>query len=221
MPIRVLIVDDHFITRKGTLALLADAADIEVVGEAANGREAVEQADRFQPDVILMDLIMPEMGGVEATRQILKRQDGTAVLVLTGSDIEKEILAAIREGALGYLSKDAHEEECVQAIRQVHRGEPSLPPEITRKLLKHPSPAPLSPAAEELTRREEEVLRLIARGLANAQIGAKLFISEPTVRTHVHHIREKLGLSNRVEIVHYALREDLMSLEEVLGPAGS
>ena len=219
--IRVLIVDDHFIARKGTLALLADVEGIEVIGEACNGLDAVEKAQALKPDVILMDLVMPEMGGVEATQRILGTHPGMTILILTGSDLEHEILAAVRAGALGYLSKDADEKECVRAIRQVHRGEPSLPPEITRKLIGHPTFASQAPPLEQLTPREDEILRLIARGLDNHQIGERLFVSETTVRTHVRNILGKLLLSNRVEIVLYALREGVMTLAEVLDSDGA
>ena len=212
-PIRVLVVDDHFVVRKGVSALLLDAADIEVVGEAADGQEAVAAARHLKPQVILMDLKLPGIDGVEATRAILAEQPDVGVVVLTGTDGDAQVLAAVQAGALGYLGKTSEREQFFAAIRQVARGEPWLPPRLTRKLLAHFKPGPGEPV-DPLTEREVEVLRLLARGRSNQEIADGLNISEVTVRTHVSHILGKLGTGNRVEAALYALRAGLVSLEE-------
>jgi NarL family two-component system response regulator LiaR len=212
--IRVLIADDHAIVRKGVCALLATEPDIEVVGEAGNGRQALALTQRLNPDVILMDLVMPGMDGLEATRRIVASQLEARVLVLTSFAGDDKVLPAIRAGALGYLLKDSSPEELVQAIRQVHRGESSLHPTIARKLLRELSP-PASRDGEStlLTEREVEVLQLIARGGTNRQIAEQLSISEATVRTHVSKILGKLDLCSRTQAALYALREGIASLD--------
>jgi NarL family two-component system response regulator LiaR len=212
--IRVLIADDHAIVRKGVCALLATEPDIEVVGEAGNGRQALTLTERLNPDVILMDLVMPGMDGLEATRRIIASQLDARVLVLTSFAGDDKVLPAVRAGALGYLLKDSSPEELVQAIRQVYRGESSLHPTITRKLLRELSP----PASRDgggtlLTEREVEVLQLIARGGTNRQIAGQLSISEATVRTHVSKILGKLNLCSRTQAALYALREGIASLD--------
>ncbi len=214
--IRVLIVDDHSIVRKGIRALLATERDIEVVGEASDGTEAVAQAHALSPDVILMDLVMPKMDGIEATRQITARQPGARILVLTSFAADDKVFPAIKSGALGYLLKDTGPDELIQAIHQVHRGEPSLEPSIARKVLSelsHPPKTPLTP--EPLTERELDVLRWVAQGQSNREIADKLVISETTVRTHVSNILSKLHLASRTQAALYALREGLASLEDV------
>ena len=217
MPIRVLIVDDHAIVRKGLRALLTEIDDIEVVGEAVDGQEAVRLTGTTQPDVILMDIVMPNMDGIEATQQITARQPETRVLALTSFAADDKLFPAIKAGALGYLLKDSDPEDLVQAIRQVHRGEPSLHPSIARKVLHElgrPSSQPQTP--EPLTEREVEVLRFVAKGLSNQGIADALTIAEVTVRTHVSNILSKLHLANRVQATLYALREGLTSLENGL-----
>jgi len=212
--IRVLIVDDHTIVRKGIRALLAEIAGIEVVGEADNGQEAVTQADRLRPDVILMDLAMPKMDGIEATRQIKASQPDSRILVMTSFAADDKVFPAIKAGALGYLLKESAPEDLVQAIRQIHRGESSLHPTIARKVLQeitHPSDRP--PTPNPLTEREAEVLRLVAQGLSNQDIARKLNISDPTVRTHVSNIMSKLHLATRIQAALYALREGLVALD--------
>lgn len=211
--IKVLIVDDHFVVRKGIHAVLAQTTDIAVVGEAVDGQEAVDKAFGLKPDVVLMDLLMPRMDGVEAIRRILDSQPrGVRVLVLTGFNVADDIFAAIRAGALGYLAKTSSEEDLLRAIRRVHRGEPWLPPRATRKLLREL--APKDDAIGSLTGREIEILRLVATGLSNQSIAERAGISEVTVRTHVSHVLAKLGLKNRVEATLFALRNGLASLEE-------
>ena len=213
--IRVLIADDHAIVRKGIRALLATEADIEVVGEAADGKEAVEKAERLHPDVILMDLVMPGMDGIEATRRITTRQPEIRILVLTSFAEDEKVFPALKAGALGYLLKDAGPEELVRAIRQVYCGESSLHPAIARKVLQELSrPPERPPTPEPLTERELEVLRLIAKGKSNREIAEELVISEATVRTHVSNILGKLQLASRTQAALYALREGIAELEE-------
>jgi NarL family two-component system response regulator LiaR len=212
--IRVLIVDDHTIVRKGIRALLAEIAGIEVVGEADNGQEAIAQAETLHPDVILMDLAMPKMDGIEATRQIKASQPESRILVMTSFAADDKVFPAIKAGALGYLLKESAPEDLVQAIRQIHRGESSLHPTIARKVLQeitHPPDRP--PTPNPLTEREAEVLRLVAQGLSNQDIARKLNISDPTVRTHVSNIMSKLHLATRIQAALYALREGLVSLD--------
>ncbi len=222
-PIRILIVDDHGIVRKGTRALLDRIPDFAVVGEAANGKEAVAQAESLQPDVILMDLMMPEMDGIEAIGQITANQPDSRILALTSFAADDKLFPAIKAGALGYMLKDADPEDLIQAIRQVHRGEPSLHPSIARKVLQelgHPQTAPPSPDPDPLTERELEVLQLVAKGLTNQQMAEHLTVAEVTIRTHVSNILSKLHLANRVQATLYALREGLTTLENDVDSGG-
>ncbi|MGC9332734.1 MAG: response regulator, partial [Anaerolineae bacterium] len=199
-PIRVLLVDDHAILRKGIRALLSTESDIEVVGEASDGQEALARSAALQPDVILMDLVMPNMDGIEATRQVVGRQPDARVLVLTSFVADDKVFPAIKAGALGYILKDSGPNELVQAIRQVHRGEPTLEPEIARKVLfELAQPPKRPPTSEPLTARELEVLRLIAQGKSNREIAEELVLAELTVRTHVSNILGKLHLASRTQ----------------------
>jgi NarL family two-component system response regulator LiaR len=212
-PIQVLIVDDQAIVRKGIYALLAEVEDIEVLGEASDGQEAIAQAKLLHPDVILMDLVMPGMDGIEATRRIT-RDSGTRVLVLTSFVGDDKVFPAIKAGALGYLLKDSEPNDLLQAIRQVHRGEPSLHPTIARKVLQEIQQPPENPPTPDpLSNRELEVLRLVAKGLGNKEIAKHLVITEATVRSHVSNILSKLHLANRVQATLYALQEGLTSLD--------
>lgn len=220
-PIRVLIVDDHAIVRDGIRALLATNVDIQVVGEAPNGNKAVALAHHLQPDVILMDLMMPEMDGIEATRQIISLNPETRILVLTSFATDDKVFPAIKAGALGYLLKDSGSEDLVQAIHAVYQGETSLHPKIARKLLQEIAGAPARTAQEKstpdvdpLTPREMEVLKLVARGISNLDIAEQLVISEGTVRTHISNILSKLHLASRTQATLYALREGLASLDD-------
>jgi NarL family two-component system response regulator LiaR len=218
--IRVLIADDHAIVRKGLRALLATETDIVVVGEAEDGRQAVAEVERLDPDIVLMDLVMPEVDGIEAIRQIKARQLEVRILVLTSFAADDKVFPAIKAGALGYLLKDSSPEELVRAIHQVHRGESSLHPMIARKLLQELSqPADQPPAPEPLTEREVEVLQLVAQGYSNQGIADQLVISEATVRTHVSNILGKLHLASRTQAALYALRQGLASLEDQTPPA--
>lgn len=213
--IRVLVADDHAIVRKGICALLATEPEIEVVGEAQDGQEALVVAEAAMPDVILMDLVMPGMDGLEATQRITTSQPDVRVLVLTSFAGDDKVFPAIRAGALGYLLKDSGPEELVQAIRQVYRGESSLHPTIARRLLRELAyPGGRAPDTEPLTERETEVLQLVAQGHSNRQIAGMLEISDATARTHVSNILSKLKLCSRTQAALYALREGLASLAD-------
>ncbi len=213
--IRVVIADDHAIVRSGIRALLATEPDIAVVGEAIDGDEAVVAAEQLRPDVILMDLVMPESDGMTAIRQIAASLPDVRILVLTSFAGDDQVFPAIKAGALGYLLKDTGPEDLVRAIRQVYRGESSLHPQIARKVLRELArPAERPPTPEPLTAREVAVLRLVARGLSNGQIGEQLTISEPTVRTHMSNILSKLHLATRIQVALYALREGIASLDD-------
>jgi len=215
-PIRVLIADDHAILRKGIRALLSTEPDIEVVGETGDGLETVAQAHALRPDVILMDLVMPEMDGIEATRRITAEHADVRILVLTSFAADDKVFPAIKAGALGYILKDSGPIELVQAIHQVHQGQPSLEPSIALKVLQelsHP-PQPL-PTPDPLSEREMEVLRLLAQGKSNREIAEQLVITDLTVRTHVSNILGKLHLASRTQAALYALKEGLASLDDV------
>ena len=208
MTIRVLVVDDQPLIRAGFHKMVEARADLEVVGEAADGAEAVAQARRLAPDVVLMDVRMPTMDGLEATRQLAGPgvADPTKVLILTTFDLDEYVYAALRAGASGFLLKDAPPEELAAAIRVVAAGEALLAPSVTRRLIQRfadqpPPQAVDAKALDRLTERETEVLRLLARGLTNAQIAAELVVSETTVKSHVAHLLMKLGLHDRVQAV--------------------
>jgi NarL family two-component system response regulator LiaR len=213
--IRVLIVDDHAIVRKGIRALLTESGGFEIVAEVADGEEAVRSAEETRPDVILMDLLMPGMDGIEATRRITYSRPETRILVLTSFAADNKLFPAIKAGASGYLLKDSSPEALVRAIHQVHRGEPALHPVIARKLLQEVAePAIPKPTPEALTAREMTVLQLIAQGLSNQEIADELVVSEPTVRAHVSRILSKLHLASRTQAALYAVREGLTSEDE-------
>jgi DNA-binding NarL/FixJ family response regulator len=204
VTIRVLVADDQSMVRAGFRMLLTGEEDIEVVAEASNGLEAVEKAARFHPTVVLMDIRMPELDGLEATRRILAEDDAARVLILTTFDLEEYIYEALRAGASGFVLKDDPPEQLIAAIRTVAAGEALLSPAITTRVIKQFTriPMPTAPKElEELSARELDVLRLIARGLSNAEIGQELFIGETTVKTHVTHILQKLDLRDRVQAV--------------------
>lgn len=214
--IRVLIVDDHSVVRRGLNALLATEPGIEVAGEAADGRQAVERAVQLCPDVVIMDLVLPEVDGVEAIRQIRSRLPEARILVLTSFGSDEMLFPALKAGALGYLLKDATPEELVRAIRATAKGLSSLNQTVARRLLAELSSDGVKrPGREMLTRRETEVLCSLARGLSNDGIADSLNISEATVRTHVSNILFKLGLDNRTQAALFALREGLATLDDV------
>jgi len=206
--IRVLIVDDHTLLRHGLRLILNHAEDLTVVGEASDGEEAIGLARELKPDVILMDVNMPGLGGIEATRRIRTAQPEIHILMLTISKQDEDLIGAIKAGAKGYLLKNAESAEVVESIRRVMAGEAILPPQMmTRVFAELADPAP---TARDLTGRETEILQLVARGLGNKEIGAELHISENTVKAHVRHILEKLNLSNRAEAAAFAVRDGLV-----------
>lgn len=212
-PIRIFITDDHPIVRRGIADLLETEPELQVVGEAKNGMEAVSAVQELKPDIVLMDLVMPEMDGIEATRRIKSQDPQVRILVLTSFATEDKVFPAIKAGALGYLIKDTGPDELVDAIQSVYRGEPTLHPTIAQMLLKEiSSPADQPPTPEPLTEREVEILKLVARGLNNHEISAELVISVATVYTHVSNILAKLHLASRTQAALYALREGYASL---------
>jgi NarL family two-component system response regulator LiaR len=220
--IRVLIVDDHAIVRKGIYALLKQVEDIEVVGEAGDGDEAIELARLHDPDVVIMDLVMPGMDGIKAISEIKSTQPEVSILALTSFATDDKVFPAIKAGALGYLLKESDPEDLVRSIRQVNRGEPSLHPNIARKVLQELSQTSTGkPTPDPLTEREVQVLALVAKGMSNQEIAENLVVEEVTVRTHVSHILSKLHLANRVQATLYALREGLASLENDQLDSGS
>lgn len=214
--IRLIITDDHAIVRKGIRALLATEKDIEIIGEASSGIETVELAQTLQPDVILMDLVMPKMDGIEATRKITANRPKAKILVLTSFAADDKVFPAIKAGALGYLLKDSGPEALVRAIHEVYRGEPSLEPSIARKVLmelSHPPQQELT--VDPLTERELEVLRLLAQGLSNREIAEQIVVAEFTVRSHVSSILGKLHLASRTQAALYAIKSGLASIDDV------
>jgi DNA-binding NarL/FixJ family response regulator len=216
VTIRVLVADDQSLVRAGFRMLLAGEQDIEVVAEASNGLEAVDKAARFEPTVVLMDIRMPELDGLQATRRILAADETARVLILTTFDLDEYVYEALRAGASGFVLKDDPPEDLLAAIRTVAAGEGLLSPAVTKRViakfarLPHREPPT---AIQELTERELDVLRLIARGLSNAEIGQELFISETTVKTHITHILQKLGLRDRVQAVVLAYETGLFDAD--------
>ncbi len=212
--IRILIADDHAIVRKGLRTLIASELGMEVVGEAADGLEAVQQARALQPDVILMDIVMPGQSGLEAIAQIVAQDSTARILVITSFAEDDKVFPAIKSGALGYLLKDASPEQLLQAIYDVYRGESSLHPTIALKVIRELNhPPALPPTEDPLSPREVEVLKLVAQGMTNHEIAEALVISERTVGNHVGSILSKLHLANRTQAALHALREGLANLE--------
>lgn len=217
MSIAVLVADDQAMVRAGFRMLLSGEEDIEVVAEASNGLEAVEKAARFQPTVVLMDIRMPELDGLEATRRIVAANHEARVLVLTTFDLDEYVYEALRAGASGFVLKDDPPEQLIAAIRTVAGGDALLSPAVTKRVIEQfthmPRPRPPE-GLDELTARELEILRLIARGLSNAEIANELFISETTVKTHVTHVLQKLDLRDRVQAVVLAYQTGLFQGDE-------
>jgi DNA-binding NarL/FixJ family response regulator len=223
MTIRVLVADDQSMVRAGFRMLLTGESDIEVVAEASNGREAVDKAARFDPTVVLMDIRMPELDGLEATRRILAADPDARVLVLTTFDLDEYVYEALQAGASGFVLKDDPPEQLIAAVRTVASGDALLSPGITKRVIRQFTRMPrASPPDElgELSARELEVFRLIALGLSNTQIGKELFIGETTVKTHVTHILSKLGLHDRVQAVVLAYRTGVVDLDTPIPGAG-
>ncbi len=215
--IRVLIADDHAVVREGLRWMILTEPGIELAGEAADGVEAVEKARALQPDVILMDLVMPHKDGMEAISEIVGERPGARILVLTSFAEDDKVFAAVKGGALGYLMKDSSPQELMQAIRDVYRGEPSMDPTIAQKLMRELQRSTRLPeqalTEEPLTEREMEVLKWVAQGLSNQEIADRLVVSERTVRSHVSNVLDKLHLANRTQAALYALREGLARLD--------
>jgi DNA-binding NarL/FixJ family response regulator len=216
VTIRVLVADDQSMVRAGFRMLLAGEEDIEVVAEANNGLEAVDKAARFDPDVVLMDIRMPELDGLQATRRILAADDAARILVLTTFDLDEYVYEALRAGASGFVLKDDSPEQLIAAIRTVAAGEALLSPTVTRRVIKKfarmPRPAPPR-ELDDLSEREREVFGLMARGLSNGEIADDLYISETTVKTHVTHILQKLDLRDRVQAVVLAHQTGLFEAD--------
>ena len=221
MTIRVLVVDDQSMVRAGFRLLLADEPDLEVVAEASNGLEAVAQAARFHPDVILMDIRMPELDGLEATRRILAADSAARVLVLTTFNLDEYVYEALLAGASGFVLKDDPPEQLIAAVRIIAGGEALLSSAVTRRVIEHFTrlhrQAPPA-AVESLTARELEVFSLITRGLSNAEIGAELFISDTTVKTHVTRLLQKLDLRDRAQAIVLAYQTGLFDTSGPPGP---
>jgi DNA-binding NarL/FixJ family response regulator len=213
MTIRVLVADDQWMVRDGFRMLLKNADGIEIVAEAENGLEAVEKAARFQPNVVLMDIRMPTLDGLEATRRILAADELVRVLILTTFDLDEYIYEALRAGASGFVLKDDPPEQLLAAIRTVAAGDALLSPSVTRRVIKQFTKLPprTPPTGfDELTSREHEVLQLLAQGLSNAEIGTQLYIGETTVKTHVTRVLQKLDVRDRVQAIVVAYRTGLV-----------
>ncbi|MBB6733666.1 response regulator [Cohnella zeiphila] len=214
MTIRLLLADDHAMVRKGLQVFLQTQPDLELAGEAASGPEAVDKAAELRPDVVLMDLAMPVLNGIEATKRIKEANPAVKVIVLTSFSDQDHALPAIRAGVNGYLLKDIEPEELVSAIRRVHEGQAALHPDVAGQLMSRlageEKPQEAAPNAEsELTGRERQVLGLIASGKSNKEIAAELFITEKTVKTHVSHVLDKLGLNDRTQAAIYAVKQGI------------
>ena len=213
--IRVLIADDQALLRGGFRMILESQKDIEVVGEAADGREALEQSRALEPDVVLMDIRMPELDGLEATRQLVGGDGAPRVLILTTFDLDEYVYEAMKAGASGFLLKEVRPEQLADAVRVVAAGETLVAPAITRRLIeefvrRRPPGSGTPPEVSELTERELEVFKLVARGLSNSEIAVMLFLSEATVKTHITHVLAKLGLRDRVQVVVLAYESGLV-----------
>jgi len=217
--IKILLAEDHKVVREGTRRLLESQGDFEVIGEASDGVEAVELAKRLKPQIIIMDVSMPRLNGIEATKQIKALYPNIAILVLTGYDDDEYVFALLEAGAAGYLLKESSGEELIEAIRQVMSGEPVLHPKIMKKVLNRlrtPTEEPsMQTSSEVLSDREMEVLRLAAKGMSNMEIADSLTLSVRTVQTHLRSIFNKLGVGSRSEAIVFGLKKGWLTLEEL------
>ncbi len=216
--IRIVIAEDHAVVRQGTRSLLEREDDLEVVGEAADGEQAVKLIGDLRPDVAILDIAMPKLNGIEVTRQVKPRFPSTAILILTAYDNDEYVFALLEAGAAGYLLKDADSREVVKAVRAVHAGESVLHPVIARKVISHLA-SPTARAAEkpatDLSEREVDVLKLAAKGMSNEDIATELFISKRTVQGHLSSIFNKLGAGSRTEAIFQAVKRGWLSFEEL------
>jgi NarL family two-component system response regulator LiaR len=214
--IGILVVDDHVVVREGLCSLIGARKDMVVVGEASDGNEAVQKATILNPDVILMDLVMPQMGGIEAIKTIKQLNPEARILVLTSFNEDRQVYEAVKGGALGYLLKDSSSNDLIEAIQKVYHGEISLQPAIALKVVNELSQPPDRPGtADPLSAREEEVLRLVAQGITDGEIAQRLVISVRTVNKHISNILAKLHLANRTQAALYALREGFADLDSI------
>ncbi|WP_449621820.1 response regulator [Robertmurraya sp. Marseille-Q9965] len=211
MEIRILIADDHHVVRRGLVFFLQTQKELEIIGEAANGLEAIEMARTLQPDLILMDLVMPEMDGIEATKQIKKELPETKIMMLTSFSDQDQVIPALEAGANGYQLKDIQPDELVKSIKKIVSGENQLHPKATSHLLANLSNKNRRNLINELTKRELDVLKEIAKGKSNKEIAASLFITEKTVKTHVSNLLGKLELADRTQAALYAVRNRLIN----------
>ena len=207
-PIRVLIIDDHGMVRKGLITYLKNKTDLEVVGEGRDGKEAITLCEQLQPDVVLMDLIMPELGGIAATRAIHKNWPNIQVIALTSFQERDLVQDVLQAGAISYLLKNIAGDDLADAIRAAYLGRPTLPPEAVQSLIRHDESESIG---KDLTRREREVLALLVKGLNNPEIADRMFVSRATVKVHVSNVLSKLGVSNRAEAISVAIHNKLVS----------
>ena len=217
--IRIVLAEDHVVVRQGTRQLLEQESDFEIVGEANDGNEAVQMVSQLKPDIVIMDVAMPKLSGIEATKQIKEILPATIILVLTGYDYDEYIFSMLEAGAAGYLLKDVSGDELIRAVRAVYAGEPTMHPTVIRKVMQRfKTPIAELPTVKPehiLSEREMEVLKVVAQGLSNKDIGKKLFISERTVQAHVRSIFNKLGIGSRSEAIIYGLKKGWFRIEDL------